>query len=308
MKILIATDGSKDASNALDFMLRFPFPSDSIMTVLTVVDEIPMLPAEIDALDEVQSEALTQANKQLIEDAQELVDREAKRLREDGWPGETMVRNGNPVDEILHVAEEIGADLIVLGSHGTGLAKRFLLGSVSDRVLEYANCSVLIVKSRTEAETPEAIEPGTNAPYKITLAFDKSDITQEALEICSSFPLEAGSEINVVSIMPLITAYRQDVRQHINAIWIQKKEIMQYELDRAVKSLQWATPDVTTQLREAGDVSDEILVAAEEAGSDLIMFGCKDRGAIKNFLLGSVTRRIARYAECTVWAVRKKQA
>jgi nucleotide-binding universal stress UspA family protein len=307
MNILIATDGSKDASNALDFMLQFPFPRDSKMTVLTVVDEIPMLPAELDALDDTQSEELTQANKRLIEDAQELVACEGRRLREDGWPGETMVRNGNPVDVILSVAEEIDADLIVLGSHGTGMTRRFLLGSVSDRVLEYAACSVLIVKDKTGGEMPAAIEPGTNAAYKVMLAYDNSDVAQEALDLCASFTLEIGSEVSVVYVMPLITAYRQDIRQRISNIWLQKKQIMQAELDKAVRSLLWATPKVTTQLREAGNVSDEILVAADEAGSDLIMFGCKDKGAIKSFLLGSVTRRIARYAECTVWAVRKKR-
>lgn len=307
MNILITTDGSKDASSALDFMLRFPFPRDSKMTVLTVVDEIPMLPGELDALDEAQYNELDQANKLLVEDAQELVAREGGRLREDGWPGETMVRNGDPVDVILSVADEIDADVIVLGSHGTGIARRFLLGSVSDRVLEYARCSVLIVKSKSEDGQPKAIAPGTNVPYRIMLAYDKSNVAHAALDICASLPLEDESEIRVVSVMPLITAYRQDIRQHINNIWLQKKQIMQDELNNAVRSLQWATSKVSTQLREADDVSDEILTAAEEAGSDLIMFGCKDRGAIKNFLLGSVTRRMARYAECTVWAVRIKQ-
>lgn len=306
MNILIATDGSEYASNALSFMLRFPFPRDSKMTVLTVVEDIPMLPAELDALDDVQNEALNLANKRLQEEAEELVAREGSCLREDGWPGVSMVRNGNPVDEILAVAEEIEADLIVLGSHGTGLAKRFLLGSVSDRVLEYARCSVLIVKKQSGAAEPAAIEPGTNAPFKIMLAYDESDVTQEAINLCSSLPLESDSEINVVYVMPLITAYRQDVRQHINNIWLQKKQIMQGELDNSVKALQWATPNVKTHLREADNVSHEILTAAEETGSDLIMFGCKDKGAIKNFLLGSITRRMARYAECTVWAVRKK--
>ena len=308
MNILIATDGSEDASNALNFMLRFPFPRDTKMTVLTVVTDIPMLPAELDAIDEAQTEALNQANKRLVEDAEELVARESERLRDDGWSGEIMVRNGNPVNEILHVAREIEADLIVLGSHGIGMAKRFLLGSVSDRVLEYATCSVLIVKKKPGEEGEAAIEPGTNAPYRIMLAYDNSDVAHEALKQCSSLPLEDNSAINVVYVMPLITAYRQDIRQHINSIWQQKKQIMQAELEKAVSSLQWATPNVTAQLREADNVSDEILTAAEQEGSDLIMFGCKDKGAIKNFLLGSITRRMARYAECTVWAVRKKNS
>jgi nucleotide-binding universal stress UspA family protein len=306
MNILIATDGSEDAGNALDFMLRFPFPRDTRMTVLSVVSDIPMLPEELDALDAGQSEALEQANKRLLQDTEELVACEGKRLHADGWPNETLVRNGNPVNEILNVAKEIDADLIVLGSHGRGMAKRFLLGSVSDRVLEYANCSVLIVKKKAGEEVLQAIEPGTNAPHRIMLAYDNSDVAHEALNLCSSLPLETGSQIDVVYVMPLITAYRQDVRQHINNIWLQKKQIMQGELDKAVKSLHWATPNVVTHLREADNVSDEILSAAEENGSDLIMFGCKDRGAFKNFLFGSITRRMARYAQCTVWAVRNK--
>ena len=308
MNILIATDGSEDADNALNFVLRFPFPRESKMTVLTVVDDIPMLPAELDALDETQVEALELANKRLKEEAEELVQRESKRLREDGWPGQTLVRHGNPVDEILSVAEEIDADLVVLGSHGTGMAKRFLLGSVSDRVLEYAGCSVLIVKTKPGEEAPAAVEPGTNAPYRIMLAYDNSDVAHEALELCSSLPLEESSEISALYVMPLITAYRQDIREHINEIWLQKKRIMREELEKAVASFQWATPNVTTQVREADNVSGEILNAAEQAGSDLIMFGCKDKGALKRMLFGSITRRMARYAECTVWAVRKKPA
>jgi nucleotide-binding universal stress UspA family protein len=308
MNILIATDGSEYASNALDFMLSFPFPRDSKMTVLTVVDDVPMLQAELDALNDEQSEALKVATSRLHEEAEELVAREGARLRNDDWPGETMVRSGKPADEILRAAEEIDADLIVLGSHGTGMAKRFLLGSVSDRVFEYASCSVLIVKKKTEDEKSAVIESGANAPYRIMLAYDNSDIAHEALDLCSSLPLEESSEIKVVNVLPLITAYRQDIRQHMNSIWLQKKQLMEAELEKAVRSLQWATPNVTTELREAENISNEILNAAEEAGSDLIMVGCKDKSSIKRFLLGSITQHMARYAKCTVWGVRNKNS
>jgi nucleotide-binding universal stress UspA family protein len=292
----------------MDFMLRFPFPHVSTITVLTVVDDIPMQQVELDALNEEQSEALKNANEQLHEEAKELVELESRRLRADNWAGETMVRYGKPVNEILRAAEDIDADLIVMGSHGTSMVKRFLLGSVSDRVFEYAPCSVLIVKKRDEDEPLAAIEPGTNAAYRIMLAFDNSDISHEALRMCSSLPLEANSTIKVVSVMPLITAYRQDIRQHINSIWLQKKKIMQAELDNAVASLQWAVPDVTTELREGENVSDEVLRAAEENESDLTMIGCKDKGIIRRLLLGSITHRITRYARCSVWAVRDKNA
>ncbi len=306
MKILVATDGSEDAANALDFTLRFPFPRDSSISVMTVAGDIPMLPEELDALDESQREQLDEARRKLLEDAEALVQRENARLVADGWSGAAQVRNGNTVDEILTVAEESGADLIVLGSHGHGLAERFLLGSVSDRVLEYAKCSVLIVKKQAgdTGETPAGA--GGNAPCNILLAFDQSDASREALDYCASLPLEPESTVKVVNVMPLVTAYRQDIRQHINQIWQQKRRIMQQDLDKSVAALKWATPNVKTELREASNVIDEILEAAEQSSTDLLMFGCKDRSALSNFLHGSITRRIARYAKCTVWAVRKK--
>ena len=81
---------------------------------------------------------------------------------------------------------------------------------------------------------------------------------------------------------------------------------MQDTLETAVGSLQWPTSNVETEIREADNISDEILTVAEQAGSDMIMVGCKDRGKIRSFLHGSITRRIARHAQCSVWAVRKK--
>ena len=305
MNILITTDGSEDAGHALDFMLRFPLPRHSTITLLSVVVDIPMLPGEIDALDDTQSEALQQASQRLHEDAEMLVAREGMRLQKAGWAAETMVRVGNVVHEILSVAEEIDADLVVLGSQGTGMARRFLLGSVSARVLERSGCSVVIVK-KTAGDQVSVIDPGKSSPHRILLAYDHSDIARHALSLCSSLPLAADSHISVVYVMPLITAYRQDVRQHLNSIWLQKKQTMQQALESTVASLQWPTSNVETELREADNISDEILTAAEQAGSDLIMVGCKDRGKIRSFLHGSITRRIARHAQCSVWVVRKK--
>jgi nucleotide-binding universal stress UspA family protein len=304
MNILIAVDRSDDANNALEFALRFPFPRDSNLTVLTVVDDIPLLQAEIDALNAEQSSQLEEAGRQLREEAEELLEEASKRLRKDDWAGSTMIRHGNPVEEILAVAREVDADLIVTGSHGTSIARHYLLGSVSERLLEVAPCSVLIVRPG-EAE-PEEIAPGRNAPFRILIAFDNSDISNDVIEGCACLPLEESSEIRVVSVMPLIPGYRQDIRQQIDSIWQQKKQIMQNELEKAVTTLQWSTPNVSAELREGDSVTDEILNAASEANSDLIVIGCKDKSVLRRFIYGSVTHRIARHAKCSVWSVRSK--
>jgi nucleotide-binding universal stress UspA family protein len=305
MKILFATDGSEHASAALDFLLRFPFPRDTSITIITVVDDMPMIQAKLDTLDEDQAEALQSVNRALQVDAEQLVAGVGDRLRADGWSGEALIRGGAPAKEILQAADDIDADLIVLGSHGMGGVKRFLLGSVSDRVLEYASCSVLIVKTPATAVPAMSAEMGANTSFKVMLAYDGSKASRLAMETCAGLPLGKESEIRVVSVMPLVTAYRQDVRQHINRIWLRKKQVMQDELEETVRSLRWTTPNVFTELREGSSIQNEILTAAEEADSDLIMIGCKDRGTIKRLLLGSVTHRLARYAACTVWAVRK---
>ena len=60
---------------------------------------------------------------------------------------ERHARQGDPADAILDVAEEIGADLIVVGNKGMTGAKRFLLGSVPNKVSHHAPCSVLIIRT-----------------------------------------------------------------------------------------------------------------------------------------------------------------
>jgi nucleotide-binding universal stress UspA family protein len=71
----------------------------------------------------------------------------AEDARAAGIEAATYPREGDPADAILDVAEELGADLIVVGNKGMTGAKRFLLGSVPNRVSHHAPCSVLIVRT-----------------------------------------------------------------------------------------------------------------------------------------------------------------
>ena len=87
-------------------------------------------------------------------DGQPARGRDAKRskrpptaLREAGVDVETHAREGDPADAILDVAEEENADLIVVGNKGMTGAKRFLLGSVPNKVSHHAPCSVMIIRT-----------------------------------------------------------------------------------------------------------------------------------------------------------------
>ena len=82
------------------------------------------------------------------EDVQGVLDDAAEKMRETGVKTvETFAREGDPADAILDVAEERGADLIVVGNKGMTGARRFLLGSVPNKVSHHAPCNVMIVRT-----------------------------------------------------------------------------------------------------------------------------------------------------------------
>jgi nucleotide-binding universal stress UspA family protein len=299
MRVLLATDGSDSAAAALKFLAGFPFPAGSEAIVLSVIDN-RSFPLD-DEFGDAFGIDLQETREVQQGETERLLAATGQRLREAGWAGATQIRNGDPAEEIIQAAEEQDVDLVVLGSHGTTGIGRFLLGSVSDRVLSHAPCSVLIVRA------PAAPQPAAAAGrdrWRILLAHDSSEASARALSLCASLPLDDTAEVTAVRVMPLVTGYRQDIQQQLNTIWQQKKQAAGASLEEAVQALRWSTPHVAAELREAEDVSAEILDMAEQSGTDLIMLGCKGRSAIQRFLLGSKTNRIARHAQCSVWAVR----
>ncbi|MEA3413275.1 MAG: universal stress protein [Pseudomonadota bacterium] len=301
MKILLATDGSESARAATCFLEQFPFPRGSSVTVLTVVDEEFFNPEAAGPLEEDQRQLLRDAERAVREEGERLLEAEAECLRKTGWEGSGMVRTGSPANEIVRAAEEIDADLVVIGSKGVTGISRFLLGSVSHQVMEYAPCSVLIVKPKEASGESDA---DAEKIWRILLAFDDSEPSRKAVDLCASLPLGEHAEVTALTVMPMVRMYRQDIRQELNPIWQQKTHAAHETLDETVKAVHWATPKVSVQLRESADASHGILEAARELDSDLILLGNKGRRAIKRFLLGSVTHHVARHAGCAVWIVR----
>jgi nucleotide-binding universal stress UspA family protein len=139
--ILLATDGSEEAQLASTTAADLAEKTNSELHVLTVgpdypLYELPEHPAEFeDVLRENRREA------------KEVLEQQAKRIEESGVSvKETHLREGRADEEIVALAEGIGAGLIVMGSRGHGRLRRALLGSVSDAVVRLAHCPVTIVR------------------------------------------------------------------------------------------------------------------------------------------------------------------
>jgi nucleotide-binding universal stress UspA family protein len=297
MKILLATDGSETAESALDFVQAFPFPEDSDITLITVMEEEMLAGTGHEGLSVEQQRTLRETKEAVREACEELLDKQSERLRNAGWAGSTLLRSGHPADEIVRAADELDIDLVVVGSHGLTGIKRYLLGSVSSRVLEYAPCSVLIVKGTHDGRM-------VDTRLRMLLAYDESPSAEKAVDFCSSLPLGKQVEVTVLTVMPLVTLYRQDIAQQLSWLWQQQKRAAEEALERVTKEVAWATPNVYSKLLESDDIAEAILNTAREKDCELLVAGHKGRGAIKKFLIGSVAVRLAHHADCSVLAVK----
>src|SRR5205085_8240235 len=146
--ILLAVDDSSLSSAAAGVVGARPWPSNTVVRVLSAVEPVP-LPATELWYD--TSNLIERAQQELHARAKALTERVTQTLQRSGLLAEPAVREGDPRSVIVDEAERWGADLIVVGSHGyTGL-QRFLLGSVAQSVVNHAPCSVEVVRAKAAA-------------------------------------------------------------------------------------------------------------------------------------------------------------
>jgi nucleotide-binding universal stress UspA family protein len=153
MKILLAVDGSAFSEAAAKSVAGRPWPIDSEVKIVTVIEPSQPYAVEPWALPIRYWDDLEKAAQQQAKQAIEMATKQFNGTQ--GLRISLEILNGSAKGVILDEAETWGADLIVMGSHGyTGL-KRILLGSVSHAVMPHAICSVEIVRSREASQDNE---------------------------------------------------------------------------------------------------------------------------------------------------------
>jgi nucleotide-binding universal stress UspA family protein len=155
VKILLAIDGSEHSARTVDALGSHPWPSGSTVRVLSVVDQVVTATPEVAIFS---AETIEAERQQLVRVADELTTRFANWLCSSGLTAEKKVLAGDPKSVIIDEAQEWGADLIVVGSHGHTGIKRWLLGSVAQSVVSHAPCSVYVVRERNQSQAAETNE------------------------------------------------------------------------------------------------------------------------------------------------------
>ena len=292
MNVLVATDGSKYGQWELNWVATLPFVKPPRVTVLHVLNRAAFrLPfrtkLEVQRIEAHSARTLKKAKQQLA----------ALKLK-----GTARKEQGAVAPVILKRAPKRDG-LLVVGSQGLDALDRFLLGSVSTKLIQHAACPVLVVK-------------GEAVPLRrITLAIDGSSASATALEfVLARFQPNRSTgkggrvpiHVSVIHVMVPLSLAPITIKSTIP--WIKSPELKEANLkliDQSVRKLIKAgfTAEPVYQL---GNPAEEIMKVAVKQDADLIVMGAQGLDAIDRFLLGSVSTRVVQHATCAVLVVRSQ--
>jgi nucleotide-binding universal stress UspA family protein len=200
---------------------------------------------------------------------------------------------GSPAREILKRASEIKPDLIVLGSHGHSGLGRFLLGSVSQKVVNEAPCSVRVARGTVWKSA---------APVRILLGLDGSCGSLAAVDVIAGRAWPIASEVRMVTIVdphtipsgPQLPAGQSCVvDEHVHEF-----------IRKATRKLADAELTVSSKI-EPGDPKKLLVAAAEEWGAECVFIGAScEPSSVGRLLLGTVATAVVARAHCSVEVVR----
>jgi nucleotide-binding universal stress UspA family protein len=176
-------------------------------------------------------------------------------------PFETVVREGDPGREIARLVEESRADLIVMPTHGYGPFRRFVLGSVTAKVLHDSECPVF---TGTHVEEIPAGVPGLF--HRIAVAVDLGTHSEKVLRWAACFGEAYNSELVLVHAAPSLEVSGQ----YMGAEW--RSTLVQMATDQAEKLLQRAECQARLWI-DSGDVTRYVPAAVEASGAGLLVIG-----------------------------------
>ena len=312
MKILIAYDGSESADIAIDGLRRAGLPNEDVEALVVSVGEVWLPPPADVAEDPAPStfppglKEARQRAAQIMDEAEQLAQRGSKRVQQlfSSWQVSHEVRNGSPGFELLNCARERSSDLIVVGSYGHTALGRFVLGSVSQKVLTEASVSVHVGRSN----------PGTGkSGERILIGVDGSPAALNAVRAVAKRNWTEGSEIRIVVADDVLRGNPiwlliPPVRDFVNEIRAEERTQAEQFALTAAKELRegLGSRELTvSSVVQTGDPKQVLVKHAEEFGADCIFTGATGFSSrLERVILGSVSAAIAARAHCSVEVVR----
>ncbi len=273
MRILICTDGSKYAEEAIRFGGFIAKGAKAHLTLLGVIE----------GPDE------TEKVRKSLERAKDVLAQDVAAL-------ETKTKMGHAAEEILSETEEREYDLVVVGSRGRRGTTRFLLGSTAARIVQHTPISVLIVKGK---------RPSLRS---ILICTGGEERGEEDVRFGGMIARSTGAQVTILHVMSQLPLTPEARLEDLEAT---QEELLERETREGVhlrKGLQ-----ILRELGVAGKVRirrglvvDEILAESEEGGYDLLVIGAHAAPGLYRFLLDDLTTQIVLGSQRPVLVVRPK--
>jgi nucleotide-binding universal stress UspA family protein len=284
LNILMADDSSQHAQSAVELIRGLALPPKTRVMVLRV-----FTPGQISGIPEFES-SLEKTKFQLLNA---------------GIKVESDLVLGSPAEKIIEIAETKRADMIVLGAKGLRATLGILLGGVAQQVVEYAHCPVLLVR----------------APYqglrRILFVTDGSATSQYAARYLGKFPWPEKVDVRVMHVLPPLVPpltmepYLGNWHTIYVPLPLEDETVMQKKQERRGEALLKRTCDLlqrhgipSTAVLSRGDAATEIIEYVKSNQIDLIVAGSRGLSQFKSWWMGSVSRKLVHYSNCSVLIVK----
>ena len=281
--ILVPTDGSPGSERAFEVAATLASTHDATVHVLSVVDDHG--PTDDDWDYDGDSPAAA------------FIESQADHVDTDGLSLTPVVREGVVHDEVLDYADETDIDLIVMGTHGRTGVRRFLLGSVTEKVVRLADVPVLSVKADAER--------GPVSFDDIMLPTDGSSGAAAAIEPTGALASATDATVHLVSVVDT-RSLGIDVGSSV--IVDELESVATDAVETASDRLSELGVGTVETAIAHGIPYRAILEAIEDADVDLVVIGTHGRTGIDRYLLGSVAEKLVRTSPVPVMTVRAPEA
>jgi nucleotide-binding universal stress UspA family protein len=283
LRILAATDLSKPADEAIRQAHQWAAAWKGELLVCHVIEGPPRTNPLFPQQNEGDALAALGWEQRIAGEVSERVmavtGRSADQFR-------VLIDSGSPETNIVSNAEENAAGLIVIGARGETPIARLLLGSVAERVIRYAHCSVLV--ARPHAETG-----------RVLASTDLSDPSLPAVIAAAVEATRRGATLTVVyGVEPWLVASAPTETGPVLPDRV--REAAESKLREILTKAQ---VDAETRIA-AGDSAAAILGAAADLKAELVVIGTRGRTGLARLALGSVAERVVEAADCSVLVVR----
>jgi len=293
-RILLATDFSTAAERAYPLAAALA-ARDGATLLLAHAFDTAALAYEGPGLGEIPIQTLAEGEleSRLNEGLKEVV-----RTRFSDLPAvETRLRlDGSPAHGLIQIATRERADLVVVSTHGrTGLGY-MLIGSVAERVVRHAPCSVLVVPTKGREVT--------GLPKRVVVGSDLSPLADEALSAASALARAAGARTTLVHVqrpIPWVPPPSADADVAGAAV---RTPSPLATLERSA-SEHFAGLEVGVTVLSSESTVSALCAEAEREKADLLVLASHGRTGLERMLVGSVAERTVRHAECPVLVVRR---